>query len=1094
MQLRPLHRVTARFTLITLLMAASPVVAQPAPAAGGDSAAARASCEAALAAGRYGEALPDCQAVLQAAEKLLGPDHEDVANWLLSVGRVQHELGQYAKAEPLFLRSLKIREQALGPGHPDVATNLNNLAGLYLAQGQYAQAEPLFLRSLKIGEKVLGPEHSGVAQSLNNLAELYRAQGQYAQAEPLFLRSLKIWEKALSPEHPNVATSLNNLALLYEAQGQYAQAEPLFLSSLKSWEKALGSEHPDVAGSLNNMAALYEAQGQYAKAEPLYLRSLRIWEKALGPEHPDVATSLNNLAALYSQGEQPSRVVPLLARLLEQVLRRRGIYSKAALMAIDQLAAIHVHLGQGAEASAVFDRLWAALRAAPAPTQPVPDSVVTRLARLLERGFFQAWLLRRFDVAEERVAQVRKLPLAKTGQVAAALGRMQAQLDATPVGVRRMLASHAAFAQGKDDSHALRLFGRAIEESAQAQPDSAARFLVEGLYQGERHLRRQRSLRGVREWLASERPYLDLIFDLVRQQPQHAALRRLAWTASLLSKGRSLDAETTALRVLRSPQVTQSQAGRVKRQQALAGQAHRLALAGQGGTELRDVQQQRMQTTELMLESVTETRLETLPEPFELLRTVADALPKDGVMVDYVEYVPPRLGPGEAPGKRRYLALLLFPPDAAGERTQVLDLGDAEPHDAAIQRFLTDLRSTTSDPIPSAQKVHKLLLAPVLAAAGQVQQVYVIPDGALHLIPFDALHDGRTYVLDSPLRVRYLASGRDLIHSYGVSSGRPPLVLGDPDMWAMEVVPPAPEGKPGSVAAKKQRGSEARAANMYEDLRNLPALPNAREEAREVSTLLQVPSLLGAQANESALRAQLGPGRAPRVLHLATHGLFLDDALALAGTGARNRSRLVPVVPELVPPPPTPTGSAGPAAGTGKAAGMGNPMTTSTDVLGPALDDPMLRSALALSGAARAQQAEDSRTDGVLTADEVRELSLEGTELAVLSACQTALGSVQAGDGVYGLRRAFLAAGAEAVVASLWRVADPETRSLMTRYYKLLIQEKDPRPRITAMREAMLAMKKDRPHPYYWAPFIAIGRDEPLRPLAHTLRQSASSP
>lgn len=74
-----------------------------------------------------------------------------------------------------------------------------------------------------------------------------------------------------------------------------------------------------------------------------------------------------------------------------------------------------------------------------------------------------------------------------------------------------------------------------------------------------------------------------------------------------------------------------------------------------------------------------------------------------------------------------------------------------------------------------------------------------------------------------------------------------------------------------------------------------------------------------------------------------------------------------------------------------------------------------------------------------------------------------------------------LSAGAEAVVESLGRVADRETRSLMTRYYTLLVKER--RPRITAMREAMQAMKKERPHPYCWAPFIAIGRDAPVQPV-----------
>ena len=112
------------------------------------------------------------------------------ARLLSQAGYYLHERAQYAQATPLLQRALAISEKVLGPDHPDVATSLNNLAGLYHTQGQYADAAPLYRRALAIYEKVLGPEHPDVATSLNNLAELYRSQGQYAQAAPLYQRAL----------------------------------------------------------------------------------------------------------------------------------------------------------------------------------------------------------------------------------------------------------------------------------------------------------------------------------------------------------------------------------------------------------------------------------------------------------------------------------------------------------------------------------------------------------------------------------------------------------------------------------------------------------------------------------------------------------------------------------------------------------------------------------------------------------------------------------------------------------------------------------------------------------------------------------------
>jgi tetratricopeptide (TPR) repeat protein len=250
----------------------------------------------------------------KAAELVPEGHDEQLANYLNSAGGAYFKAGRYPEAKPLYKRSLKIREKVLGPEHPDVATSLNNLAEFYYYQGRYSKAEPLLKDSLKIREKVLGPEHPDVAMSLNNLAELYYYQGRYSKAEPLNKRSLEIREKVLGPEHPDVAMSLNNLAALYCNQGRYPEAEPLHKRSLEILEKVLGPEHPDVATSLNNLAALYGDQGRYSEAEPLYKRSLGIWEKVLGPDHPNVATVLENYANLLQEMDRETEAAELEAR------------------------------------------------------------------------------------------------------------------------------------------------------------------------------------------------------------------------------------------------------------------------------------------------------------------------------------------------------------------------------------------------------------------------------------------------------------------------------------------------------------------------------------------------------------------------------------------------------------------------------------------------------------------------------------------------------------------------------------------------------------------------------------------------------------
>jgi CHAT domain-containing protein len=136
------------------------------------------------------------------------------------------------------------------------------------------------------------------------------------------------------------------------------------------------------------------------------------------------------------------------------------------------------------------------------------------------------------------------------------------------------------------------------------------------------------------------------------------------------------------------------------------------------------------------------------------------------------------------------------------------------------------------------------------------------------------------------------------------------------------------------------------------------------------------------------------------------------------------------------------------------------------------IENPLLRSGLALAGANRRGSSEGEY--GIVTALEASGLNLWGTKLAVLSACDTGVGEVRNGEGVYGLRRAFVLAGAESLLMSLWPAADYSTRRLMTNYYKNLKQGMG---RGAALRQVQLELLKNNPqlHPFYWANFIQSG-------------------
>ena len=152
---------------------------------------------------------------------------------------------------------------------------------------------------------------------------------------------------------------------------------------------------------------------------------------------------------------------------------------------------------------------------------------------------------------------------------------------------------------------------------------------------------------------------------------------------------------------------------------------------------------------------------------------------------------------------------------------------------------------------------------------------------------------------------------------------------------------------------------------------------------------------------------------------------------------------------------------------------------------------PLLLSGLALSDANR--EAGPGEEDGILSALEVSEMDLTGLELAVLSACETGLGRAAAGEGLLGMQRAFAAAGARSVVASLWKVDDRATQALMQDFYAAAWDPKKVVSRAEALRQAQLTMLREggrraafredagkqkgdgRLPPYYWAAFVLSG-------------------
>jgi CHAT domain-containing protein len=410
-----------------------------------------------------------------------------------------------------------------------------------------------------------------------------------------------------------------------------------------------------------------------------------------------------------------------------------------------------------------------------------------------------------------------------------------------------------------------------------------------------------------------------------------------------------------------------------------------------------------------------------------------------------------------------------------------VQLGDARIIDDLIAKFREEMtagmrrRSSIRAAEQSLRDVGVLLRQriwdPLVPQLDDVATLYIVPDGALSLIPFAALPVGdREYLLDAKPTLHYLTSDRDLVPAAEpATAGRGLLALGGATFDEAETMQSARAAAAASSASAPYRGVTSPCESLQDF--KFESLPASRREASAISTLWGTfgarsgpdaqAFLFGRAANERTLKT-MAPGR--RVLHLATHGFFLSADCTLSMTGSASGTRSVGglVVAKKVKRPAPNAAAAKPAAV--------NPASR---------ENPLLRSGLALAGANRRAAVRPDEDDGILTAEEVASLNLEGVEWAVLSACDTGLGEIKAGEGVFGLRRAFQIAGARTVIMSLWSVEDRSTMEWMRALYEGRLRRG--LNTADAVRDASVAVLRDRrargqsTHPFFWAGFVASG-------------------
>jgi CHAT domain-containing protein/Tfp pilus assembly protein PilF len=1005
--------------------------------------------------GKFSDALAPAQEAVKIAERTLPPDDPRLAAALDSLAEVEDALGKFGEAEALARRALQIRRGKPGGEDFDLARSLNTLAQIDRHQAKYAQARPLYESALQIYEKAREGPYPEEAAVRNNLGRLDFSLGDYDRAEREYTAALRVRETVLGPDHPDVSISLNDLGELQESLRNYAAAEPLYQRALAIRENALGADHPDVAQTLTNLANLYRHQGRYGEAMPLAERALRIDEAVFGKDHPYVASDLNSLAVLTMKQGQNAAAEQFYQRALQIRETALGAEHPEVAQTLNDLADLYRHQDRFPEAEQLYQRALRIDQKSLGPGNRYVGTVLNNLAQLYARQGKYAEaepLARRALRVHEQALGPSSGPVAMDLTNLAAILRSQGKAPESEPLLQRALAIWERLGGTDNQEHLTSVllllatlhYGRG--QPRQAEPLFARAFDL--MFRQFQDYFTYGSEKDRLDFVERNADRFPLYFSFVeRSRSEDPELAGRMYDLLLWQKGLVVGS-ITALR--RQVEGTGDPQALALLDQLAAKRAQIAALLD------TDPQEQRLQRNNMIrledeadaLERALVRRSTVFAQHRQQARPTwqqvrAALLPGDAA-VEIVRF--PFYDGQKWTGTSHYLALVLTP----GSSTPTLvPLGEAGALESVLlteRRERAQARGTdTAEPgvepaLDAGLHPYELLWKPLEGLLANSQRVFLAPDGVLNQVSPGLFSLPGDHLLLERYDLRLVSSTRELLLPPSQPAPATAVLIGAPD-FALDVAgerkalqgiagagAPPPAVPPRSAARPREQA----------DAITLPSLPGTVEEIQTERRLLQqahwqVQTFTGARALEEVIKRVVHP----RLLHVATHGFFLPDQPHAAGSAAGDSES-----PE----------------------------------------DPMLRSGLFLAGADRAlagTAAPEGMDDGVLTAYEAAALNLQGTELVVLSACNTGQGDVRNGEGVFGLRRALQEAGAQAVMMSLWSVPDRETQELMALFYQKWLGGMG---KHEALRQAQMEMRErvrrryGQDLPYYWGAFVMVGR------------------
>lgn len=965
-----------------------------------------------------------------------------------------HYLTRVERAHSLYQEAVKVarRWQGRGTTNEDVAAALESLSGLQLDLRQFDQAKESIEESLRLRRRAMPFLLEKVVSALGTRARIEMLH-DLPRAKATLLEARRL-SRDLGPEHTYASTRIaSNLGEILFRLGELPQAIALLqeAEAQRLRERSLGRPVRQLAATQLLLGQVFVDLGDYPQAISYYRKALQGHREWLGKDPYRYCDALTGLASVLEESGrwEEAQVLQREALAIREEAARNQSDPELQLMLTRSLTSVGA-LQQRKGDTAARESLERALRI---QDHALPERVnVDRAQTLLE-------LARYWEYAGD--AQRARGLINRCLQELAALGEQGPLLFEAQEMAGRIAANSA---------EGLRLLEKAGQLAQKLYGQDSPSMV--GIFQARAELRqRQGDATGaLGDALAAQKISLPHVTTVVQAFPRDQALafasdrrKSLDLMLRLLAEGPARKPEVVAQvwqtaassrMLVRDAEIDRRRLSLITADSDLAAAARRLASArerfayllvqSEGNFETRagrlvGARRQLLEAEEALAAKTRSVLSGGAITPLSVER-LRRSLPSKASLVAFFQY--------QKLGTHAYLAFVL---NGSGP-ARVVALGEGVAIEWLIEQWRAAILNSRTDPVArmrTGQALRRAIWDPVASKLDSAKTIFLVPDGALHLVPFVALPLSQSsYLIEQGWAFHTLTVERDLLAGSSPRRSGPWLALGgvDYERAAAQAATSTRQSTEVLRGDDPERGDECR----KQGLPTFVPLPGSREEIEDLTAIWrQLPArsahprpalttLVGQDATEHALRLAV---RGRRIVHLATHGFVsasgcYRSALPIRGIG-------------------------GLSLGTGTARVDQQPF-----------------SGLVFAGANDRGKASRSDQDGILTEEEILSLDLATADWVVLSACDTGLGRTRPGEGVVGMLRAFQVAGARTVIVSLWSIEDQAARIWMRELYRARFE--DQLTTLQAMQQAslrslLLHRQKGDDNPARWAGFVASG-------------------